>query len=281
MPWAPVLGFVSSGLEPNAAAQHLLLPALVLMLIKSCLAGERSSRCRPQGLLKLDRPYQKPSQSEILFPFCQQYQHCSCCNASHVVAVERSLQTVDSSALSASCGAMTAQLACSICDPEIGTAQKQHICAATCQQWYKRCQHDYFSYSPFSQHLVPCGTKQASEVCSQVSELTDNGQSFCQQAGYDVREPNADSSNGGCFDGTISASTNFASCSAPVRRQQQKVKPGSRFPLLYFMVLLSAAAAVVLVYRRLAFLMTRRKLCSPATRSSNPQFPGSGRRLCD
>ena len=176
---------------------------------------------------------------------------------------------------------MTAQLACSICDPEVGTAQKEHVCTATCQQWYKRCQHDYFSYSPLSQHLVPCGTKQASEICSQVSELTQNGQGFCQQAGYDVREPDADNSNVGCFDGTVPASSSFASCKAPVRKQQQKVKPGSRFPLLYFMVLMSAATALVLIYRRVAFLMTRRKLYQSTTTSSSRQFPGTGRRLRD
>ena len=234
-----------------------------------------------QGLLKLDRPYQRPSQSEILFPFCQQYQQCSCCNASHVVAVERNLQTSDSSALSASCSALTAQLACSICDPEVGTAQKQHVCTATCQQWYRRCQNDYFSYSPFSQHLVPCATKQASDICSQVSELAEDGKSFCQQAGYSVLDPGSPSSNHGCFDGRVPAASNFASCTAPMQKQQQKIRPGSRFPLLYFMVLMSAATALLLIYRRVAFIMTRRQFSGSTTASDKHQFPGTGRRLCD
>lgn len=234
-----------------------------------------------QGLLKLDRPYQRPSQSDILFPFCQQYQQCSCCNASHVLAVERNIQTQDSSTLSASCNTMTAQLACSICDPEVGTAQKQHVCTATCQQWFNRCRHDYFSYSPFSQHLVPCGTKQASDVCSQVSELAEDGQSFCQQAGYSVSDPDTTGSNDGCFDGKVPLSSKFASCIAPRQRQQQKIRPGSRFPLLYFMVLMSAATALVLIYRRVAYIMTTRQLGGTKTNSDLRQFPGTGRRLCN
>lgn len=247
----------------------------------NCRALVRSThrlRLLHQGLLKLDRPYQRPSQSEILFPFCQQYQQCSCCNASHVVAVERNLQTQDSSTLSAGCSAMTAQLACSICDPEVGTAQKQHVCKATCQQWFTRCQHDYFSYSPFSQHLVPCGTKQASDVCSQVSELAEDGQSFCQQAGYDVLNPDTASDDDGCFDGKVPSSSKFATCTAPRQKQQQQIRPGSRFPLLYFMVLMSAATAVVLIYRRVAFIMTRRQLRGSTTGS---RFPGTGRKLRD
>ena len=199
-----------------------------------------------------------------------------------MVAVERSLQTQDSSTLSASCSAMTAQLACSICDPEFGTAQKQHMCTATCQQWFRRCQHDFFSYSPFSQHLVPCGTKQASDVCSQVSELAEDGQSFCQQAGYGVMDPDATTDGThGCFDGKIPSSSKFASCIAPRQQQQQKIRPGSRFPLLYFMVLMSAATALVLIYRRVAFIMTRRQLRGPTSTSDKRQFPGTGRRLRD
>ena len=49
MPWVPVLGFVSADLLPNAAVQQLLIPAILLMLIKTCLADERGSpRCKPQ-----------------------------------------------------------------------------------------------------------------------------------------------------------------------------------------------------------------------------------------
>ena len=173
---------------------------------------------------------------------------------------------------------MTAQLACSICDPEVGTAQKQHVCKASCQQWFRRCQHDYFSYSPFSQHLVPCGTKQASDVCSQVSELAVDGQSFCQQAGYDVLDPDTASDNDGCFDGKVPSASKFATCTVSRQRQQQQIRPGSRFPLLYFMVLMSVATAVVLMYRRVAYIMTRRQLRGS---TSGGNFPGTGRKLCD
>ena len=49
MLWVPVLGFVSADLVPNVAAQQLLIPAILLMLIKTSLADERGSpRCKPQ-----------------------------------------------------------------------------------------------------------------------------------------------------------------------------------------------------------------------------------------
>lgn len=197
-----------------------------------------------------------------------------------MVAVERGLQTPDSEALSAGCSAMTAQLACSICDPEVGTAQKQQVCTATCQRWYSRCQHDYFSFSPFSQHLVPCGTKQASDVCSQVAELAEDGQSFCQQAGYAVQDGDPSNTEVSCFDGTLPSSSDFASCTAPLQRQQHKITPGSSFPLLYFMILLSIATALVLIYRRIAFMVTRKQLHSQVS-ANQRTFPGKGRKLRD
>ena len=233
-----------------------------------------------QGLLKLDRPYPKPARSDILFPFCQQYQQCSCCNASHVVAIERSLQSPDSEVLSPGCSAMTAQLACSICDPDIGTSKRQQVCASTCQRWYSRCLNDYFSYSPFLQHLVPCGTRQASDICSQVAEMAEDGWDFCLQAGYKVTDAGSDASGVACFDGSKTDLSNFASCTAISQRLPIKVKPGSRFPLLYFMVLLSVATALVLVYRRITYIMTRRQLFK-STASSQRHFPGKSRTLRD
>ncbi|KAL0033050.1 hypothetical protein WJX77_012366 [Trebouxia sp. C0004] len=63
---------------------------MVLLLIQSCLAVDSSTpQCKPQGMLKLDKPFPPPLYSEITFLFCEQYQQCSCCNASHVVALEK------------------------------------------------------------------------------------------------------------------------------------------------------------------------------------------------
>ena len=111
--------------------------------------------------------------------------------------------------------------------------------------------------------------------------MADDGQSFCQQAGYNVLDPDATGGNDGCFDGKVPSSTKFASCTAPRQQQQKMFRPGSRFPLLYFMVLMSAATALVLIYRRVAFIMTRRPLRGSTAVSDNRNFPGTGRRLCD
>lgn len=234
-------------------------------------------------MLKLDKPFPPPSYSEITFPFCEQYQQCSCCNASHVVALARSLQTHDTEPLSDGCQAMTAQLACKICDPEVGIGQKHQLCAQTCHRWYSRCQRDYFSYSSFSQQLVPCGTRQASAVCSTAEELADNAQSFCQQAGYDVMDSSSADGDIHCFDGTPPSVLQFATCTAPSRRQQYQNKSHSFPSVLYAFFVLSAFAALLLIGRRITSIIARQLARSHATVSDNRKqiFPGKSRKLQD
>jgi len=234
-----------------------------------------------QGLLKLDKPVPPPSYSEITFPFCEQYQQCSCCNASHVVALERSLQTHDAERLSSSCQAMTAQLACRICDPEVGTGQKQRLCASTCQKWYSRCQHDYFSYSTFSQHLVPCGTRQASAVCSTAQELADNAESFCQQAGYEVQGVAPAATDADCFDGTSPSNSQYASCAVRTHRTQYQTKSGSSISVLYVCFVLSGLVALLLIGFRIASMSMKHFANAPANPPSqhSESFPGKSRRL--
>ena len=234
-------------------------------------------------MLKLDKPFPSPSYSEITFPFCEQYQQCSCCNASHVVALERSLQTYDTEPLSSSCQAMTAQLACRICDPEVGTGQKQRVCANTCQKWYSRCQHDYFSYSTFSQHLVPCGTRQASDVCSTAQELADKAESFCQQAGYDVQGVVPADADAGCFDGTLPPNSQYASCAVRTQRTQYQSKSVSSISVLYICFVLSALVALLLIGRRIASVIIRQLASAPAPPQAqhSESFSGKSRRLRD
>ncbi|DBA66916.1 TPA: hypothetical protein ACH3X2_002035 [Trebouxia sp. C0005] len=238
-----------------------------------------------QGLLKLDRPFPPPSYSEITFPFCEQYQQCSCCNASHVVALERSLQTYDTEPLSSSCQAMTAQLACRICDPEVGTGQKQRVCASTCQKWYSRCQHDYFSHSTFSQHLVPCGTRQASAVCSTAQELADNAESFCQQAGYDTQGFAPADADSDCFDGTLPPNLQYASCAVWKQRtpHTHQSNSGSSISVLYVCFVLSGVAALLLIGFRIASVSTKHLANAPAPPLAQHRgsFPGKSRRLRD
>ncbi len=236
-----------------------------------------------QGLLKLDKPFPPPSYSEITFPFCEQYQQCSCCNASHVVALERSLLTYDTEPLSSSCEALTAQLACRICDPEVGTGQKQRLCASTCQKWYSRCQHDYFSYSTFSQHLVPCGTRQASAVCSTAQELADNAESFCQQAGYDIQDIAPADAESDCFDGTLLPTSQYASCAVRAQRTQYQSKSGSSISVLYLCFVSSALVALLLIGRRIASVIMRQlaNTHAPSPTQHSESFPGKSRRLRD
>lgn len=265
-------------------AHTFLLPAMVLLLIQTCLALDSSSpQCKPQGLLKLDKPFPQPSYSDIAFPFCEQYQQCSCCNASHVVALERSLQTYDTEPLSSSCQSMTAQLACRICDPKVGTGQKQRVCASTCQKWYSQCQYDYFSYSTFSQHLVPCGTRQASAVCSTAQELADNAESFCQQAGYDIQGIASASADADCFDGTSPPTSQYASCAVRKQKTQHHSTSGSSISVLYVCFVLSALVVLLLTGFRMASVSPKHFANAPAPSLAqhSESFPGKSRRLRD
>ena len=246
-------------------------------------AQARNSFVLTQGLLKLDKPYKQPSNSDILFPFCEQYQHCSCCNASHVVAVSRTLAAQDSAPLSSGCQAMTAKLACSICDPEVGTGGKQRICANTCTQWYSQCQRDYFSYSTFLQQQVPCGTRQASAVCSTAEEFADDGQSFCQQAGYDTLSPDSPDANAECFDGSASSALQFDSCRVqPQKQHTDNFASLGRLvrPVLYVLLITASCIALIVLSRR-AYLLFVQLYTNLTARKQQGAFSGKGRRLRD
>lgn len=233
-----------------------------------------------QGMLRLDQPYKKPTKSALPFSLCQQYQQCTCCNASHVLAIHRSLQVVDSEPMSDACYAMTAQLACRPCDPEVGMGLKERVCLQTCQNWLHACHDDYFSYNGLSQALEPCGTKAASAVCSQARQLADDGMQFCTMAGLHVSQ---EAEN--CFDG--SAVPMYDSCVQPRRQSAVRTSVGDRqlaVPKLGW--LLAVAGVLFLLYvqvRRVLFRLSSQGEASkrPAVQSRSPYFRGKGRKLTE
>ena len=242
-----------------------------------------------QGVLRLDQPYKKPSASHISFNLCQQYQHCSCCNASHTVAIQRALQVSEAEPLSDDCYAVTAQLACRPCDPEVGMGQKDRICSRTCQKWFDRCRLDFFSYNVLSQSLEVCGTKAASAVCSQANQLASNGYEFCTLAGLQVLHKDDNEANTDCFDG--SKPPVYDSCLQQTKRtstQAQTTGSPVAVPNLQLFWVLAAGATLILLYRQVKHVGRRLSAhravdssTAPAKSGNSQYFRGQGRRLRD
>lgn len=93
----------------------------------------------PQGLLKLDPPYQQPAYQGAPLPFCQQHS-CSCCNASHTLAILRTVQPVlADTSFPPMCAKYLAELACMPCDPEVGVGRRSALCGGFCSQVYEAC----------------------------------------------------------------------------------------------------------------------------------------------
>lgn len=237
--------------------------------------------------MRLDQPYKKPSNSQLPFSLCDQYQHCSCCNASHTIAIQRSLQVTEAEPLSEECYAMMAQIACRPCDPEVGMGRKERVCSSTCQKWFNRCRHDFFSYNMLSQSLEVCGAKAASAVCSQANQLAADGFEFCTLAGLHVLHKDNPQANTDCFDGTKPPL--YDSCLKQERRTAvppQSTNSRVMVPKLFWV--LATGFILFLLYRQVKHVVRRvssRRTSAPSTTTSVTNhaqyFSGKGRRLRD
>lgn len=101
--------------------------------------------------MRLDVPSQRPRNPDIALPFCSevpalmhspqieksnilnvmswslQYQSCTCCNASHAVAIRRTLVSVlKDKGMSSSCKQLSKQFACRVCDPWVWPVPEHH-----------------------------------------------------------------------------------------------------------------------------------------------------------
>lgn len=236
-----------------------------------------------QGILKLDQPYKKPSKSALSFSLCQQYQRCSCCNASHALAIHRSLQSTDAEPMSDGCYAITAQMACRSCDPEVGMGLKDRVCTHTCQNWLNACQHDYFSYNAMSQSLEPCGTGAASAVCSQASQLARNGVEFCSMAGLHAFHEDHAEANIDCFDG--SNVPLYDSCNKQPQKTAARTPATSSqlaVPRLFWLFAVMVVSFFLYIQvKRIVFRMSSQHNApkGPPIKEKSPYFRGKGRRL--
>ncbi|KAG1667512.1 hypothetical protein FOA52_013702 [Chlamydomonas sp. UWO 241] len=133
--------------------------------------------CKPQGWLQLDQPYPVPMSHSGGLPFCPQFP-CTCCNHSHALLIQRTLQGPDGlpGGVSPGCAATTALVACRVCDPEVGTGAKPAVCTSMCDRWLSACANDFFGFEG-SGNLVPCTEATADRllVCSRLKDLAPEG----------------------------------------------------------------------------------------------------------
>lgn len=199
--------------------------------------------CKPKGYLTLDKPYPKPKYYSPALPFCQQFQ-CSCCNISHAMAIQRSLQDLASDpSFSRRCLDVMARLKCYVCDPEVGTGSKA-VCSSLCERWLHACQDDFFVFSDMSKALLPCAGATQPLLCSKLGDMVQNGEDLCELAGYSVSdEP--------CYDGMPSSEA-FTPCAeafkefqAMKQRRVEVTDKQDKLQVALLWLLLGSGAAVL------------------------------------
>eukprot|EP00873_Tetraselmis_striata_P006548 jgi/Tetstr1/426812/TSEL_017027.t1 len=159
-------------------------------LVQAAAEDGPSPACVPQGLLKLDEPFQQPGRPAMALPFCNQYGACTCCNASHAVAIHRSVAGVlADESMAHGCRRLTGQIACRLCDPLVGVGRQGALCPALCRDWYAACAEEFFEFDPFSGLLVPAAAAaQRSLVSTRLSAVVSSGEEMCALAGLQVGE---------------------------------------------------------------------------------------------
>uniref|UniRef100_A0A383WEW0 Folate receptor-like domain-containing protein n=1 Tax=Tetradesmus obliquus TaxID=3088 RepID=A0A383WEW0_TETOB len=203
---------------------------LCLLLALSCCCWITATEpvCKQQGLLMLDEPHPP---YRVRLPFCDKYR-CSCCNASHALAIQRSVAPLlADEELGLACKAGLVALACRLCDPRVGVGNVTTVCESMCDRVYEACSEDYFAFDESSGLVTPCtGQQGGSLVCSQLQQVVPSGADFCRAAGYTPSESSSISSSSSssvgsvaCFDGSPVAAEECTSAAPP-----QKQRGGSK-----------------------------------------------------
>ncbi|SPR01035.1 unnamed protein product (mitochondrion) [Plasmodiophora brassicae] len=145
--------------------------------------------------------------------YCDAYADATCCSRQDDQRALRRAAPLYTGQFSARCKEITAQMACSVCDPRVGMKKVDAVCQSRCDDWYESCKNDFFT-TPASTSAVlePCSV--SSLVCSRLSDIVTSGEEFCSRSGYSV----ATSSSTACFDGT------------PPKRRPRVVVPATSAP---------------------------------------------------
>jgi len=186
----------------RVAAVLLLASAIGVMAggKQKATAGrdEDQPTCKPQGLLILDEPYRRPGNPALDLPFCSEHQRCTCCNASHAIAIQRQLSgLIGDASTTSQCKSISKKMFCRVCDPQVGAGVKTSVCRTTCDSWYSSCQSSFFDFDVSSGLLIPSGEfPQRNLVSAQLTVLVENGTEMCVKSGVQVSDDDESCWNG-------------------------------------------------------------------------------------
>ncbi|GLE08705.1 hypothetical protein PINS_up020068 [Pythium insidiosum] len=166
-----------------------------------CAAEPRRTEegtCRSVGGLKFD-PTMRSMQRSKGLEVCSQYRKNTCCNETHMMPLRMKIREPVVAGFNPVCQRITEEMACSACHPFVGTAKMKNVCPRLCNDWYRACQREYYSFSGAGS-LTPCYGNAL--VCSPLSEIAGSGAEFCEKMGFHVGSDD-DSEGDDCFDGSV------------------------------------------------------------------------------
>eukprot|EP01025_Chloroclados_australasicus_P035044 TRINITY_DN3576_c0_g1_i7.p1 TRINITY_DN3576_c0_g1~~TRINITY_DN3576_c0_g1_i7.p1 ORF type:complete len:300 (+),score=24.96 TRINITY_DN3576_c0_g1_i7:61-900(+) len=145
--------------------------------------------CKAQGIIKIpnakDPPVPRSSADQKEWPICREFQGCSCCNTSHVVALnkQRWQKYPEYNTLSKDCNKFFELSVCKSCDPNVGVSASMDMCLSHCEEWFNACKADFFTYDQVSQKLRPCNDEPNTMMCAKAQDLVKGGKEFCYSLG--------------------------------------------------------------------------------------------------
>eukprot|EP00892_Ulva_mutabilis_P003628 jgi/Ulvmu1/1637/UM114_0003.1 len=153
-------------------------------------------QCTPQGRLQLDKPHALAS-PQSSFPFCKEFQGCSCCNSSHVLTIRNDILHLGlDESMSRECLQDVEAHSCAVCDPWIGTGGVRQYPQSFCDSWHGHCKRAFVTINPVTGLLDWCSEASNALICGRLDEFASNGTTLCSLVGAEaVAEPERDSTS--------------------------------------------------------------------------------------
>ena len=176
-------------------------------------------------------------------PFCAEYESCTCCDPRQAQGIlRRIISGLRDPSLSLNCRDATARMACRPCDPAVGTNLRSAVCLGACNDWYISCKNDFFEQSQLDGQIRPCSEEAI--VCSQLSEIAQDGSDLCKAHGLAVAQDDHD-----CWNGQPSKA-DHASCHRSHSSRRHEGRPFTSLYVTTAGIGLFSALAAVFCWRR-------------------------------
>jgi len=151
----------------------------------SSISSSSSPVCQPVNGISF--PKRPPGPATDL-AFCKEYRPNTCCDRSATQQILRYLSPFfdPSSSVSTSfsdrCRQLSSVVACSACDPRLGTGSFAGLCPSLCDEWFSACAFGLFTSSDSDGLIRPC--TDSSLICAPLSEVVRSGEELCRRSGF-------------------------------------------------------------------------------------------------